>query len=528
MSESAQAATEPRRIEIRPARLADVPAIRRLGAMAYAEQDNYTVDQIAAQIRWFPDGHLVAEHDGEVVGYCASIRLPESRALAPHTWKSITGNGYGSTHDADGDWLYGYEVMVDRSHRGHRLGQRLYTARRKLCVDLGLKGIVFGGRLPGLARRQAKNPDAEAYVAAVQAGDLRDQVMSFQLRNGFEPIGVLPGYDPTDRASLGYAVHLVWRNDKDQPKSRHAAYAPDRPASTVRIASVQYLQRAIEDWAGFERIVTYFVDTVADNRCDFVLFPEYFTVQLLSIENAALSPLESIRKLAEYAEPVRDLLQRLALRYNINIIGGSHPVLQPDGTLLNVAWICLRDGSVHEQPKIHPTPGERYWWQITGGDTVRAIDTDCGPIGVLICYDSEFPELTRHLVDQGANLLFVPFSTEERYGYLRVRYCSQARCIENQIYVATAGNVGNLPRFFNMDMHYAQSGIYTPCDFPFARDGIAADTTPNVEMIAFADVSLDALVQARKSGTVQNLKDRRHDLYSVRWGQGRAGTTRND
>ena len=122
----------------------------------------------------------------------------------------------------------------------------------------------------------------------------------------------------------------------------------------------------------------------------------------------------------------------------------------------------------------------------------------------------------------------MPFSTEERYGYLRVRYCSQARCIENQIYVATAGNVGNLPRYFNMDMHYAQSGIYTPCDFPFARDGIAADTTPNVEMIAFADVSLDALVQARKSGTVQNLKDRRHDLYSVRWGQGRAGTTRND
>ena len=116
-----------RRLDIRPARLGDVPAIRRLGSIAYSEQDNYTVEQISAQIRWFPEGHLVAVHDGDVVGYCASIRLPESRALAPHTWKGITANGYGSTHEPEGDWLYGYEVMVDRSHRGHRLGPVSYT-----------------------------------------------------------------------------------------------------------------------------------------------------------------------------------------------------------------------------------------------------------------------------------------------------------------------------------------------------------------------------------------------------------------
>ena len=178
----------------------------------------------------------------------------------------------------------------------------------------------------------------------------------------------------------------------------------------------------------------------------------------------------------------------------------------------------LRDGSVHEQPKIHPTPDERHWWNIKGGHTLRAINTDCGPIGVLICYDCEFPELARHLVaNQGANILFVPYSTEERQGHLRVRYCSQARAVENQCYVVTAGNIGNLPKVQNMDIHYAQSGILTPCDFPFARDGVAADTTPNVEMIAFADLELDTLISARTSGTVLNLKDRRHDLYSVFW-----------
>ncbi|MCP5146444.1 MAG: carbon-nitrogen hydrolase, partial [Gammaproteobacteria bacterium] len=83
-----------------------------------------------------------------------------------------------------------------------------------------------------------------------------------------------------------------------------------------------------------------------------------------------------------------------------------------------------------------------------------------------------------------------------------------------------SGNCGNLPGVNNFDIQYAQSCIVTPCDFPFARDGVAADTTPNVEMVAFADLRLDALVEARANGTVQNLKDRRHDLYTINWRRG--------
>jgi predicted amidohydrolase len=98
-----------------------------------------------------------------------------------------------------------------------------------------------------------------------------------------------------------------------------------------------------------------------------------------------------------------------------------------------------------------------------------------------------------------------------------VRYCCQARAVENQIYVALAGNCGNLPGVENMDIQYAQSCIVTPCDFPFARDGVAADTNPNVEAVAFADVRLSDLEQARADGTVQNLNDRRFDLYRVDW-----------
>src|SRR3546814_4885837 len=80
-------------------------------------------------------------------------------------------------------------------------------------------------------------------------------------------------------------------------------------------------------------------------------------------------------------------------------------------------------------------------------------------------------------------LLFVPFCTDERRGYLRVRYCCQARAVENQCYVITSGVVGNLPNVANMDIHYAESAILTPSDFPFARDGVAVDTAPHTETI---------------------------------------------
>jgi predicted amidohydrolase len=284
----------------------------------------------------------------------------------------------------------------------------------------------------------------------------------------------------------------------------------------IRLATVQYKQRRIRSFDEFTQMVLYFIDVTADYGADFVLFPELFTLQLLSIENEPVRPDQAIRQIAGYEDRINEFFVDAAVRYNINIVGGSTPALRGD-TVRNVSHVYLRDGRMASQEKIHPTPNERYWWNITGGDELVLIETDCGPIGVLICYDSEFPELSRHLVNQGINVLFVPFLTDERQSYCRVRYCAQARAVENQIYVAMSGSCGNLPNVSNIDIHYAQSCILTPCDFPFDRDGVAADTTPNVEMVAFADLSFRALRDARQNGTVRNLQDRRHDLYSVKW-----------
>jgi predicted amidohydrolase/predicted N-acetyltransferase YhbS len=512
----------PARLEVRVALPTDAPAILELISRAYPGFGNYSAGQILGQINNFPEGQFVAALEGTIVGYCASSRIDEAIALAPHDWTTITGNGFGSRHDPTGDWLYGIEMAVDDRQRGLRIGKRLYDARRALAERLELRGIVFGGRMPNFARFKAKVADPAEYLTKIQEGVIRDPVIGFQLANGFKPVGVLPDYLPFDKPSAGFAAHMVWRNPYVDP-SEPAAFRVPRGIESVRLATVQLQARAVTDFAEFVQNVEYFVDVAADYRSDFVVFPELFTLSLLSFEKKSLTPMEAIDRLTEHRAPIVRELSRMALRYNINIVGGSHPTRTDDGTVQNVAYVCLRDGSVHAQEKIHPTPNEAYWWKIKGGSSVDVIQTDIGPIGVLICYDSEFPELARRLVDEGARIIFVPFCTDNRQGYMRVRYCAQARAIENQCFVVLSGNVGNLPGVDNMDVQYAQSCILTPCDFPFARDGIAAEASENIETLTIADVNLADLTWARAEGTVRNLADRRFDLYRVDWNHGLRG-----
>jgi predicted amidohydrolase/GNAT superfamily N-acetyltransferase len=512
---------EQHKLVVRNALPGDVAAIAALVKRVYPAMSTYTQGMLRGQLHAFPEGCWVATFGDDVVGYCATIRVGEKAAFEPHTWHSITGGGYGSTHDADGAYLYGYEVCVDPEIRRYRIGQRFYRERRRLVERLGLKGIVIAGRIPGYERRRDRFATPQDYVAAVRERRLRDPVINFQLRNGFELLGVLEDYLPADQQSLGSAAQMVWYNPQYvEPEPAHAAtglapaVAPG--VNRVRIACVQYGQRRIRSFEAFRQQVLYFVDVTADYRADFVLFPELFTMQLLSIENEAIPPSESMRHISQYEDELAELFREAAMKYNINIVAGSTPLIRND-KLYNIAQLFRRDGSHVDQPKIHPTPNEEYWWNVVGGDDSVLIDTDCGPVGMLVCYDVEFPELVRYLTDQGINILFVPFLTDEKQSYSRVRYCAQARAIENQIYVAMAGSCGNLPNVNNMDIHYAQSCIMSPCDFAFARDGVAADTTPNVEMIAIADVSLNSLRSSRQNGTVRNLRDRRHDLYSVVW-----------
>lgn len=285
----------------------------------------------------------------------------------------------------------------------------------------------------------------------------------------------------------------------------------------IRVAVCQWGFDRVGGWDEFAAKVARQARIAADYRADFLLLPELVTFELLSAEPSPLPGSEAVETLSARTPQWRALLSQLAASCRVNIIGGTHVTRTGDGSIRNVCVVALRDGTLHEREKLHATPNERDAWEVSGGTSADVVDTDCGPVGIMVCYDSEFPELGRHLVDQGALLLLVPSSTDDRLGWLRVRHCCQARAIENQVYVALAGNVGDLKGVWNLDVQQAQSAVLTPCDFGFAREGVAVEAPAGVATTIVAELDPAALLRARAHGTVRNLADRRADLYRVAW-----------
>lgn len=500
-----------KKVRVRPLRKRDYPAIVELQLKSFPKMKPWSKAQFESQLDRFPEGQLGVEYDGRVVASCSSLIVPFDLYTDWHDWTRLSDSGMIRNHDPKGDTLYGIEIMVHPDFRGMRLARRLYDGRKRVCREHNLMRMVIGGRIPGY-QKYAKRMTAEEYVARVQAKKLIDPVLTTQLSNGFELVRVMRDYMPSDEDSGGWATHMEWTNvDYIADARRKIA-----PVQLVRVAAVQYQMRSVSSFDDFARQVEFFVDAASDYHCDFVVFPELFTLQLLSLTQG-IRPGLAARKLASFTPKYLHLMTRLAVKYNVNIIGGSQFVLEK-GTLYNIAYLFRRNGTLERQYKIHITPSERRWWGVQGGTKVNVFDTDRGRIAINVCYDIEFPELARLCAKQGAQILFCPFNTNERSAYLRVRHCAQARCIENHMYVVIAGCTGNLPSVENADIHYAQSAIFTPADISFARDGIAAESEPNIETIVMHDVDLELLRRHRYAGATQNWNDRRRDLYEVRFG----------
>ena len=465
-------------------------------------------ESIAKLINKFPQGQIVLIYDGKVVGCALSIIVDYDKLGDNHTYRDATGNFSFETHTSKGDTLYGIEVFVSPDYRGMRLARRLYDARKSLCENLNLKMIIAGGRIPKYGMYADKmNP--KEYIDKVKIREIFDPTLTFQLANDFQVKKILKGYLPEDNESKGFATLLVWHNVYHNSEKS----VIKRKKDIVRIGLVQWQMRPYKELEDFLTQVEYFVDAVSDYESDFILFPELFNAPLMGKFNDMESQ-HAIKELAKFTEPIVDAMSKMAVSYNLNIIAGSMPEVK-DGKVYNMAYVLQRNGRIDSIPKIHITPSEETDWHIQGGDVIKVIDTDAGKIGVQICYDVEFPEMSRKLADDGMQILFVPFLTDTQNAYNRVRFCAAARAIENECFVAIAGNVGNLPKVTNMDLQFAQSAVLTPSDFAFPVNGIKAEATPNTEMIVVSDVDLSLLTELHNYGSVQNLKDRRNDLYQM-------------
>ncbi|NLO70571.1 MAG: GNAT family N-acetyltransferase [Porphyromonadaceae bacterium] len=468
----------------------------------------WTKSQIEKLIKIFPEGQVVIKVNGKLAGCALSIIVDYNKFGDNHTYKQITGDNTFSTHNPKGDVLYGIEVFIGKKYRGLRLGRRMYDYRKELCERLNLKSIIFGGRMPNY-HLYADTLTPRDYIKRVRLKEMDDPVLNFQISNNFQAVRILRGYLEGDEESNEYAVLMRWNNIYYEEPSDEATVAK----KIVRLGLIQWQMRSYRDLDDMMQQAEFFVDAVSGYHSDFALFPEFFNAPLMARYNHLAEP-SAIRELATYTDTIVNQMSELAISYNINIITGSMPEVR-NNHLYNVGYLCRRDGSREKYEKIHVTPDEARVWGMQVGNNLKTFDTDCGKIGILICYDVEFPELSRLLADEGMNILFVPFLTDTQNGYSRVRNCAQARAIENECYVAIAGCVGNLPKVHNMDIQYAQSMVFTPCDFAFPTNGIKAEATPNTEMILIADVDLDLLSELNQFGSVRNLRDRRSDIYKL-------------
>lgn len=469
----------------------------------------WTRENIVDLVDLFPEGQLCVEIDGKVVACALALVINSKKTKISDSYYDIIDGGKFSTHDSDGDTLYGIEVFVHPGFRELRLGRRLYDARKELCEQLNLKGIAAGGRIPNYHNYSDKMSPRQ-YIEMVKRKEIYDPTLTFQLSNDFHVKKILKHYLPEDAESMEYATLLEWNNIYYEPASKSVSLGKQ----TIRLGLVQWQMRLYENIDAFFDQVEFFVDAVSDYGADFVLFPEFFNSPLMSPYND-LPEREAMQMLAGETSKIVDKLQQFAVSYNVNIIAGSMPVKERN-KLYNVSYLCHRNGSLDFHKKVHITPNESKYYGMVGGNEIKVFDTDCGKVGLLICYDVEFPELGRILADQGMQILFVPFMTDTQNGYLRVRTCAQARAIENECYVAIAGSVGNLPRVNNMDIQYSQSAVFTPSDFAFPNNAIKAEATPNTEMVLIADVDLYALKDLNEYGTVKIMRDRRKDLYEVK------------
>lgn len=469
----------------------------------------WSLQSIEKLISKFPEGQLVALSDNKVVGCALSIIVKYDDFGDNHTYKQITGNYTFSTHDENGDVLYGIEVFIHPKNRGIRLGRRLYDARKELCEKLNLQAIIFGGRIPNYHKYAAKLKPKE-YIQKVKLKEIYDPVLSFQLANDFHVKKVIQNYMPEDEQSHEYATLLQWDN---------VYYVSDyettnRIRKNVRLGLVQWKMRPYNSIEDLFQQAEYFIDSISSYKADFALLPEFFSAPLMA-EFKEMNEAEVMRLLAQYTIEIRNKFTEWAVAYNVNIITGSIPYYE-NNILKNIGYVCHRNGKTEVYEKLHITPDEEKYWGLKGGSILKTYDTDAGKIGVLICYDVEFPELARLLADDGMQILFVPFLTDTQNAYVRVRHCAMARAIENECFVAITGSVGNLPQVENMDIHYSQAAVFTPSDFAFPSNGIKSEATPNTEMVLISDVNLKLLDELHTYGSVRNLKDRRKDFYELK------------
>jgi len=276
----------------------------------------------------------------------------------------------------------------------------------------------------------------------------------------------------------------------------------------IRLAACQYTIDLLETWDAYAAHLTSLCEEAAAEGSQLLLLPEYaglvLSGQLPSAERGDLQG--SIAGIQPLIPAWFALCEDLARRLDLYLQPGSLPVLDDDGQYRNRAWLFGPEGCLGYQDKLMMTRFEREEWNIAGGrEGLQVFDTSLGRLGILICYDSEFPLLARHLAEAGADLILVPSCTDTVAGFHRVRVGAQARALENQFAVLQAPTVGLAPWSPALDENVGKAGLYVPPDRGMPADGVVAQSEelcPERSQWLHVDLDLDEVRRVRTNGQV--------------------------
>ncbi len=277
----------------------------------------------------------------------------------------------------------------------------------------------------------------------------------------------------------------------------------------MKIATAAYPMDFLDSWEAYDHKLTRWVSEAAGAGADLLVFPEYGAMELATLagRDVARDLEASLRAVSDRIPEADALHARLAQEFGVHILAASAPVF--DANLgdrpVNRARFFAPNGDMGAQDKQIMTRFEREVWGVIGGGPLHLFDTTLGKIGILICYDSEFPLLGRAVA--GADLILVPSCTEALAGYSRVRIGAMARALENQCVTVMSSTVGACDWSEAVDENTGMGGIFGPPDTGFPPTGVIAEGLLNQPGWTYAEVDLEQIAHVRADGVVLN---RRH------------------
>ena len=272
----------------------------------------------------------------------------------------------------------------------------------------------------------------------------------------------------------------------------------------MKIATAAYPLDAPANWAEYAAKIGAWVADAAGHGAELLLFPEYAAMELamLAGPEVAADGQACLHAVADRIDDVDALHAELAGRHGVHICAASAPVRDPAlrPRPVNRARLFTPTGAMGVQDKQIMTRYERDEMKVDPGGPLRLFDTALGRIGILICYDTEFPLLGRALRD--ADVILVPSCTEVLSGYWRVRIGAMARALEGQCVTVMSSIVGSAPWCPHVDESTGAGGVFGPPDSGFPETGIIAEGALMTPGWTYAEADPAAIAHVRADGRV--------------------------